>query len=447
MTVFGRQVQTPGTGAENAVYTPGAANGGALELRVLSPDAFISLVTLTDIESLVYDGQYDNDSLTVLGTGGADTITHTPGANNQAGSFAVNDLLALSYQNLGAMATLKVDGGVGGVGGVGDTLVVNGTAANDSFGIDNASLTIGRIALNGRLPITTANILTLTLEGLAGDDLFTLVPAISASVFTTLNFNGGSQASATGDRVVLVGTAGADAIAVRGQTVMLSGRTVNGSGIENIRLDALGGADEIVYNGVEGVSENISVSSSGVAGSGQISVPGVTLVDFAGVESIAVNGNVATTTETDTLAFSGTNAPDIFTINMAAVGATVADPVLKLQASASAPPLLVLRNYTNFNTLRINGLDGADTFNVYTADSTVAPDRAILIDGGAPTAKKKSTDQLNIFYTPLRPRIIQSAATQNPGSGLVDLAYTNRRYLVQYADIEDVTIQRGIVPV
>ena len=60
----------------------------------------------------------------------------------------------------------------------------------------------------------------LTLEGLAGDDIFTLVPAISASVYTTLNLNGGGQASGTGDRVQLVGTAGADTIAISGQVSM-----------------------------------------------------------------------------------------------------------------------------------------------------------------------------------------------------------------------------------
>jgi hypothetical protein len=193
------------------------------------------------------------------------------------------------------------------------------------------------------------------------------------------------------------------------------------------------------------VSDNVTLASSGVPGGGQIIVPGVALVDFTSVESFVVNGNAPDATETDTLAFSGTNGIDLFTINMAAAGSAT-DPVLRLQTAAAAPPLLVLRNYSNINTLRINGLDGADVFNVYTADSATAPNRQILIDGGAPTAKKKSTDVLNVFYTPQRPRIIQSTETQNPQSGLVDLAYTNRRYLVQYADIENVTIQRGVVP-
>jgi precorrin-6B methylase 2 len=422
-------VQTPGAAAETVVYAPSAADSGSLDLMSLS-----SLVAFTEIESLNYDGQGDNDSLVVQGTSGDDTIVHTPGANDQAGRFAVNSLLPISYQNMGAGATLRADG----LGG-GNTLVVQGTGANDAFGVDAA----GRVGLNNRLPIDSAGNSTLTLEGLAGDDMFTLVPALAASAYTTMNFNGGAQASATGDRVFLSGSAGDDAFVVSGQTVSLGGKSMVGSGIENIRTDAAGGTNRITYNGVAGVAENITVASSGVAGGGQIIVPDVTLVDFSAVQFISVNGNVPGPSETDTLAFAGTNAVDLFSVKMHAAG-TDADPVLKLQASASAT-LLTLAGYTNFNTLGINGLDGADTFNVYTANAG-AVDRNILIDGGSPTAKKKSTDQLNVYYTGNRPRIIQSAATQNPGSGLVDLQYPSRRFLVQYADLEDVTIPKGVAP-
>jgi hypothetical protein len=64
------------------------------------------------------------------------------------------------------------------------------------------------------------------------------------------------------------------------------------------------------------------------------------------------------------------------------------------------------------------GLGGTDTFNLYT--SATGPSRNLFVDGGQPTGKKKSTDNLNVFYTPPRPRIIQSAATQDPDAGLED---------------------------
>src|SRR5439155_17605221 len=216
------------------------------------------------------------------------------------------------------------------------------------------------------------------------------------------------------------------------------GRTVSSSGIEVIYLDALGGNDLITYTGVVGVTENITISSSGVAGGGQISVPGVTLVNFSNAERFDVIGNAPTPTETDTLTIAGTNAIDIFNINLAAAG-NDADPILKLQ-NGSSNTLFTLRNYTNFDTLRVLGLDGTDTFNVITAAS--GPSRNLFVDGGLPSGKKKSTDNLNVFYTGARPHIIHSVATQNPDAGIVDLDYGTARFVVQYTDTEQVVIAK-----
>ena len=189
------------------------------------------------------------------------------------------------------------------------------------------------VKLNSRLVVNTTGVETLTLKGLAGDDTFTLVPAISASVY----YDHQSQRRRAGFRYrrsgLLVGTTGNDDIIISGQVVSLGGETINSSGIEDIRLDALGGNDRITYNGVSGVTENITVSSSGTAGGGQMSVPGVTLVNFSSVERIVVNGNVhGDPDRDDTLTFAGTNAVDTFKINLAAAG-TPADPVLTLQNS------------------------------------------------------------------------------------------------------------------
>ena len=150
---------------------------------------------------------------------------------------------------------------------------------------------------------------------------------------------------------------------------------------------------------------------------------------------IQVNGNTPTPTETDKLTFAGTNAADTFDINLAAAG-TPLDPVLKLNNT-----MLTLENYINFDTLRVLGLDGTDTFNVTTAAGP-STGRNLFVDGGLPSGKKKSTDNLNIFYTPPRPSIIHSAATQDPDAGIVDLDYGTARFVVQYDDIEQVVIRK-----
>ena len=230
-------VETPGAGAETVSYTPTASDAGTLDLTSLS-----SPITISAIEELLYDGEADNDSFTVVGTGGADVITHTPGSTDQSGAFAVNGLLPIAYQNLGASGSLTANGAGGS-----DVLVYSGTNANDTFRVLNAA---GDVLLNNRLVLAATGVETLTMEGLLGDDLFDIIPSIPSLAYGLVNANGGAQASATGDRTWLRATAGADDIAVNGQIVSLGGKTVASSGVEAIDLDAGAGTDLLTYNGV-----------------------------------------------------------------------------------------------------------------------------------------------------------------------------------------------------
>jgi hypothetical protein len=417
-------VETPGAlAAESAVYAPSASDAGSLVVKESAAGAATN-ITLAGIEQLVYDGKADGDALRVLGTAGDDTVTHTPGATNDAGSVAVNSLLALAYQNL-AGGTLRVDADGGG----NDTLVYLGTTAGDAFAVNAA----GDVALNARLPVAVDNIETLTLQGLLGDDTFTLAPAIADSVYTTMNFLGGE--SSAGDVANLVGTANPDDFVVSGTSITHGGKTVNCGGVETENLDAGGGTDALHYDGVAGVTEPINVAASPTIGSGRIFVTGLMNLVFASADHVDVDGNAA---DTDTLNFIGTNNIDVFDIHAEALG-TAASPVLKVAPTAAGAALLTLTNYTGIQTLKVSALEGEDVINVYTA---AAIGRNLLIDGGAPTGKKKLTDQLNIFYTPQRPRIVQSATTQSPQSGLVSLDYGTSKTLVQYADIEDFVIRR-----
>lgn len=418
-------VETPGPAAEAAVYTPTASDAGTLGLASLT-----SPIGFTGIEELLYDGEADGDSLTIVGTAGANTFTATPGAAPDAGTLAVDGTLPIAYQNLGPTGQVNVTGNGGS-----DTLVYNGTAVNDLFTI-NAGGGGGVVTLNSQLPINTTGVGTLRAAGFAGDDTFTLVPAISGSPYAILILNGGAQASAAGDQANLKGTPGpaADSITVSGQSVALGGVTVASSGVENINLDSDGGTDLLTYNGVSGVTEAISVAGSSTPGTGVLSVPGVAQVTFVNTETFVVNGNPA---DVDTVKVVGTNAVDRLEIDLAAAG-TGADPVLLLQNAAGTTTALTLLNYTGFNVLNVDALDGDDVVNVYTA--ATGPSRNLMLDGGAPAGKNKGTDLLNVYYAGRRPRIVHSAATQNPHSGLVTLDYGTAFFSVQYASMEDVRI-------
>jgi hypothetical protein len=163
-------------------------------------------------------------------------------------------------------------------------------------------------------------------------------------------------------------------------------------------------------------------------------VPWLMSLTFSGGELIDVAGDAV---DNDTLIVNGTNDVDQVQIRADAVG-TPADPVLRMQNAALAT-LLTLTNYTGIQTLRVQTHDGADVINVFTGP---AIGRQLFIDAGIPTAKKKLTDKLNIFYVNPKPRIVHSAATQLHRTGLVDLDYGTSRTLIQYQDVEDFVIRR-----
>jgi len=254
-------VTTPGS--DDAVYTPSSASSGAL--AVSSGGAPLSSINFSNIQSFTYDGQSDGDGFTILGTAGAENFLLTPGAANDGGALAMDSTLPVSIQNLGSGGQVVVNGNGGA-----DLLVYNGTATNDTFNVDaNASPAGGRISLNNRVPVVTTAVPYLTLEGLAGNDTFTLVPTIAASPYTTLNLHAGPPANPSGSQANLTAAAVAD-VSVSGQMISQSGKTVAGSNLANINLNGAG--NNLIYNGLPGVTESINFLGSVTPNAGRLSV-------------------------------------------------------------------------------------------------------------------------------------------------------------------------------
>lgn len=422
-------------GKDQATFTPSSPNSGTL--GVANSSGTVTSVSVTNIENFIYDGQSDGDTFTTVGTSGANAFTLTPGATNDAGTLGMDSTLPVTFQNLGTSGQVVVNGNGGA-----DTLVYNGTAANDSFTIANSPSPVvgGQINLNTRVPVLTQNIPTVSLEGRAGDDTFTLVPTILTSPYTTLNLDGGATASATGNQANLT-AATSSALSISGQTIKQGDKTVAGTSLQNINLNGAG--NDLTYNGVAGVTEAINFIASPIAGQGQVSIPNVALWSFIAVPVVYANGNAA---DNDTLTFTGTNNSDVYQIHLEAAG-TDAAPVLKLQNATAVNTLLTLGNYTGFSTLNVSGLDGADTYNVYAAttapsDPNLPGGRNLFINGNLPSGKKKLTNVMHIFYGTKRPTIVQTVATQNPTSGQVQLNYGTALFLIGYAGIQNVTIAK-----
>jgi hypothetical protein len=403
---------TVGINTANRTIT-GAAGGGTVP------------ITYSNFGSLVASAGPSN-TLAVSGSAG---YVYTPATANDAGSLQTG-AIPITFSGLGSGKALALTGAGGSA-----SLVVNGTTANDTFVVANSAVG-GQVNLNLRATILTTAIPTLTLEGVAGNDTFTLVPAIAASPYATLNLHAGPAASTAGSQANLTAAAATPPLVLSGQVVTQGGKTVAGSGLANENLNAAG--NDLTYNGVAGVTENINVIASPTVQQGQVSVPGVAVWSFSNVPVVYVNGNPA---DNDTLTFTGTNNSDTFQINLAVAG-TDADPVLKLQ-DTTAHTLLTLGNYTGFQTLNLAGLDGADVFNVYVAPVTTIPGRQIFINADLPSGKKL-TDTLNVFFAKPRPKIVHSTATQDPDAGLVSADYGTGLgfFLIQFDGIEKVTIQQ-----
>jgi hypothetical protein len=425
ITVNGSDPSKSDTLIINGVAATLAVNTTA---QTISGAAGAATIDYSTIKTL----QINAASSTTLSVSGSTSYQYLPGTATDAGTIQT-DALSLLFSGFGTGDTLLFTGSGGNA-----SAVVNGTAANDSFTVANAAGK-GQVNLNNRPTILTTNIPTMSLEGLDGNDIFTLLATLAASPYTTLHLDGGDPASASGDQATLAAGAAAGDVTVSGQTISQGGKTVVGSGLEGFALNGAG--NRLIYNGVAGVQENVNVIGSPTANAGQLSIPGVVLLAFSNVPGLVVNGNAA---DNDTLTFTGTNNPDLFQINLAAAG-TAADPVLQLQ-NPTAATLLVLQNYTGFSTLNVDGLDGRDQFNVLVKAVAPGGGRNLALNGDLPAGGRKPVlDVLNVAYVGrTRPSIKNSPTKDDPTSGLVYVAFEGgAAYLVQYAGMESVNTTRA----
>ncbi|MDA1048948.1 MAG: hypothetical protein O3C40_00510, partial [Planctomycetota bacterium] len=167
------------TAAETIAYTPTAANAGQLRF---DPTNSVNDIELVDVEVATLNGLGGDDTFTFNGTSADNVITHTAGTAADAGAFAIDSLLGLSYEDLGIGATINVDGQGGTntfvmLGGAGDdqlrlgNLAGGGVLAADVItGGDLLSQTVDHVNVN------LTNVAAVTLDGRSGSDRFAVAP-------------------------------------------------------------------------------------------------------------------------------------------------------------------------------------------------------------------------------------------------------------------------------
>jgi hypothetical protein len=275
-------------------------------------------------------------------------------------------------------------------------------------------------------------------DGGLGDDTF-YVNALPKSSLTLFG-------SVGEDHAVITGTAGDDEVSI---SAGFGTSDINMPNTETATFDGLGGADVLVGEGVVGSDEQFEVEASTAAGAGDLRIITTTprgdfLLDlaFENTESLDVVGNLK---EMDTATFIGTDLDDEFEINLGAAG-TNDDPVLLFFQPGSISPLLVLRNYLNFGTLRVEGRDGADAFNVFVAPTGPGTEhRNLLIDGGTPSGPGNNGDELTVYWQQVTPTPPPADPPPSPGSPVVhnqglDQFFADydsqHRFTIDYVDIE-----------
>jgi Ca2+-binding RTX toxin-like protein len=289
------EVETPGDAADSVFYTPTGSDTGRLLIEGAGgADTLIEILSTFTIfcplpdpledfeyisstggaEHFIYDGEGGeggDDEFTIIGTGGDDTIVHTPGEAIDEGRFRVNTLLAINYQNLGADATITVDGGDGD-----DTLVVDGTALSDTFTVaDNTTpATSGAVTVENahgtRLAIRQTAVENLTLNGLDGDDDFILN---LTTPYTTITVNGGGP----------------------------------------------GASDTLTINGAAGTDETFTVNPGATRGDGEVTVDALT-TPYTGIEHLFLAGNDG---DDDDITINDDGADNLWTVDKGTVGDSV----------------------------------------------------------------------------------------------------------------------------
>ena len=335
------------------------------------------------VEQVEYQGLDGNDSLTVITPAGANSITYTPGAAVDSASVQVGSLVPFNFLNLGAGGSVTL----ADVGGARvDSLVYNGTAANDKFSV---AATTGAVTLNSQLAVSTPGVANVTLDGLAGDDTFALHGTLP---YTATTVSGGDPSAS--DIVNLTGATGlvtvnlANSITPTDTTITGYGGTVTLTGVEVANLDAntvAGVPNPLTVVGTAG-NDNISYTPSGAA-AGTFQNAGLnTVFNFTNVTGLAnpftINGNGGT----DQVTVNGTAASDTITAAVSTTAATntvvTVNALKEVNIVTAAAASLVVEGDTGNDNLTVDNVRGPVTIPI-TYDGGPGTNALTLVNGTA----------------------------------------------------------------
>jgi len=406
-----------GTAGLDAVnFAPTASD--AMTITGLGP-----VISMTTTEHVIYNGQGGQDDITVTTPAGLQRVQLFPGILPDSGTVAINDpsgssFLGLSFQNLGIGNSSLTIANTGG--GRVDDLIYNGRDLANGSEVFTV-LAAGEIRLTEPAAVGSAflfpevftpGIRNLTLNGLAGDDVFNipgghpfsniLVDGGNPSASDVLNFTG----SATVANLI---SANYGAATVQEATF----GAVHYTGIEILNIDA--NNHDLTIQGTAG-NDAMTVVPTGAntvtaaLTSTAPNIGGTPVLNGANIATL----NVDLLAGSDKLRVNGTEVADTIAVNGTSVAVTGLETV----------------NYANVQNLEVFGLAGNDNITV-----TPAANTTIFVDGGDPIG---STAGDRIILNPPGVFIIETGPERDEGG--LNAAGTQR---VSWDHIEAVTVNGG----
>ena len=440
-------------------------------------------LTGTDVDSVDVDldaiggvGDGQSDTVTAMGTGGADHVNLT----NADGRLVVGGLAAqtrvsggeaaldnVEVNTLGGADTLTTTAAVTGAtpvvfdGGEGaDESHFNGTGGDDQISIVANGGAAATFAPGSALLDTTATVESLVVAGLGGND--TISAGNGLATVTALTLDGGE-----GDDTVLGGDGDDVLLGGKGDDLVDGNRGSDqaslGAGNDHFQWDpgdgsdvveGQSGSDRLDFNG-SNASEHIELSANGPRVRLTRDVAAISM-DFDGIEAVSVKtlGGADTVTVGD-LGGTDTKTVDVDLDAVGGAGDGQADRVVvrgtggadklslsnadgRLVVGGLAAQTRVAGGEAALDKVEVDTLDGADTLTTTSAVTAATP---IIVDGGDgdDTAHFNGTggdDQISIVANGA------TAATFAPGSALLDTMPTVESLVVAGLDGND-TIAAG----
>jgi Ca2+-binding RTX toxin-like protein len=231
-------IVTGTTASEAFEYAPtGTTDSGSVLITGFAPVAFATVSAVTiDGRSTVAD-----DTLTVRTEAGTDFITLTPGANFDSGTVDISSTAGtestprLTFLGIGQDATLTFQSSA--VDNTrSDLLIYNGTDTSDEFDL----LSNGLIGLNTQINVIAAGVIGVRLNGLNGDDVFTVA---GNHPFTTGVLVDGGNPGIGSDSLSFIGGGAAITANLALNNIIETGfGPVTYVGVEDINITAAGAA-------------------------------------------------------------------------------------------------------------------------------------------------------------------------------------------------------------